>query len=85
MTILQITDRSYASKTCQKILGLLLNNASFCYKMIVVVVLLPVFLQSKTRASVSWSKAFPVTFIELSPKLMFTVSVKAEEDGSQLS
>jgi len=39
----------------------------------------------QNRASVSWSKAFPVTFIELSPKLMFTVSVKAEEDGSQLS
>jgi hypothetical protein len=39
----------------------------------------------QTRASVSWSKAFPVTFIKLSPKLMFTGSVKAEEDGSQLS
>jgi hypothetical protein len=71
MTILQITDRSYASKTCQKILGLLLNNASFCHKMIVVV-LLPyrtrVRAESKTRA------------IERSTKLtlsMFTVSVKS--------
>jgi hypothetical protein len=60
----------------------------------IVVVVLPyrtrVRAENKTRASVRLSlvKSIPLTFIKHSPKLtllMCTVSVKLEEDGSQLS